>query len=145
MIELKEQEKKKNSMAERLFRRGEIYWVNLPDKGGNELRDWHMGVIISNNRQNQFSPVIIILPLTSLKEKDKVYSFEVETFINDKAGKVLIDQITTIDKLKRVGKFGGQLDEKTIIKVERAICYVLALSTEALTEELAERRKKTFN
>lgn len=65
--------------------------------------------------------------------------------MNDKAGKVLIDQVTTIDKLKRVGKFVGQLDERTIIKVERAICYVLALSSEALTEELAERRKKAFS
>src|SRR3954451_12106585 len=99
-----------------------------------------MGVIISNNRQNQFSPVIIILPLTSLKEGDKIYSFEVETFINNKPGKVLVDQITTTDKVKRVGKFVGQLDEKTLLKVERAICYVLALSSEALTEELTERR-----
>ena len=41
-----------------------------------------MGVIISNNRQNQASPLIIILPITSLKVGDKVYSFEVETFIN---------------------------------------------------------------
>ena len=52
-------------MVERIFRRGEIYWVNLPDKGGHELKDPHMGVVISNNRQNQASPLIIILPLTS--------------------------------------------------------------------------------
>jgi mRNA-degrading endonuclease toxin of MazEF toxin-antitoxin module len=52
-----------------------------------------MGLIISNNRQNQASPLIIILPLTSLKEGDKVYSFEVETFINNKLGKILVDQI----------------------------------------------------
>lgn len=132
-------------MAERLFRRGEIYWVNLPDKGGHELRDPHLGIVISNNRQNQASPVIIILPLTSLKEGDKIYSFEVETFINNKQGKVLVDQITTTDKVKRVGKFVGQLDEKTLLRVELAICYVLALSSEALTEELAVRRKKIIS
>lgn len=132
-------------MAERIFRRGEIYWVNLPDKGGHELKDPHMGVVISNNRQNQVSPIIIILPLTSLKEGDKIYSFEVETFINNKAGKILIDQITTTDKVKRMGQFVGKLDEKMLVKIERAICYVLAISTEALAEELDARKRKIIN
>jgi mRNA-degrading endonuclease toxin of MazEF toxin-antitoxin module len=86
--------------------------------------------------------VIIILPLTSLKKDDKVYSFEIETFINNQAGKILIDQITTVDKVKRIGKLVGKFDEKTMIKIERAICFILALSTEALTEELAERKKR---
>jgi len=131
-------------MAERVFRRGEIYWVNLPDKGGHELKDLHMGVVISNNRQNQASPIIIILPLTSLKKGNKIYSFEVETFINNQAGKILVDQITTTDKMKRVGKFVGKLDEKILVRIERAIFYVLAISTEALAEELDARKKKNI-
>src|SRR3954453_13465143 len=88
-----------------------------------------MGVIISNNRQNKVSPIIIILLLTSLKEGDKVYSFEVETFINNKTDKILIDEFTTTDKMKRVGQFVGKLDEKLMIKVERAICYVLDIGS----------------
>ena len=115
--------------------------MNLPDKGGHELKDRHMGIIISNNRQNQFSPVIIVLPLTSLKEGDKVYHFEVETLINSQSGKILVDQITTIDKAKRIGKLVGKFEEKILVKIERAICYVLALSTEALEEELTKRKK----
>jgi mRNA-degrading endonuclease toxin of MazEF toxin-antitoxin module len=118
--------------------------VNLLDKGGHELKDPHMGIIISNNRQNLASPLIIVLPITSLKPGAKVYSFEVETFINNQPGKVLIDQITTTDKVKRVGKFVGRLDEKLMVKVERAICYVLALSTEALMEELETRKKNKW-
>src|SRR4051812_45096767 len=101
-----------------------------------------MGVVISNNRQNQVSPVIIVLPMTSLKAGDKVYSFEVETFINNQLGKILIDQITTTDKIKRVGKFVGKLDEKMLVRIERAIFYVLAISTEALVEELEARKKQ---
>ena len=128
-------------MAEKLIKRGEVYWVDLPDKGGHELKDKHLGVVISNNRQNQFSPVIVILPLTSLKKGDKIYHFEVETFINNQAGKILIDQITTIDKVKRLGDLAGKFDERMMVKIERAICFILALSTEALTEELTERTK----
>ena len=104
-----------------------------------------MGVIISNNCQNLASPLIIILPLTSRKEGEKVYSFEVETFINNQPGKILVDQITTTDKVKRIGKFVGRLDEKLMLKVERVIFYVLAVSTEALAEELELRRKKIFS
>src|SRR6266511_823184 len=103
-----------------------------------------MGVVISNNRQNLASPLIIILPITSLKLGDKVYSFEVETFINNQSGKILIDQITTTDKVKRVGQFVGKLDEKMLVKIERAICYVLAISTEALAEELDAKKKENF-
>ncbi|MCE8162960.1 MAG: type II toxin-antitoxin system PemK/MazF family toxin [Candidatus Moeniiplasma glomeromycotorum] len=131
-------------MAERIFRRGEIYWVKLPDKGGYELKENHLGVVISNNRQNLTSPLIIMLPITSRKVGDKIYHFEVETFINNQPGKILVDQITTTDKMKRVRKLMGKVDERIMIKIERAICYVLALSTEALTEELAARRKKIF-
>jgi len=112
-------------MAEKLIKRGEVYWVDLPDKGGHELKDKHLGVVISNNRQNQFSPVIVILPLTSLKKGDKIYHFEVETFINNQTGKILIDQITTIDKVKRLGDLAGKFDERMIVK----------------TEELTERTK----
>lgn len=103
-----------------------------------------MGVVISNNRQNLASPLIIILPITSIKKGDKIYSFEVETFINNQSGKILIDQITTTDKVKRVGKFVGKLDEKMLVGIERAIFYVLAISTEALVEELEVRKKKNI-
>ena len=113
-------------MAERLFKRGEIYWVSLPDKGGHELKDPHMGVIISNNRQNLASPLIIILPITSLKAGDKVYSFEVETFINNQSGKVLVDQIRAIDK-KKLGKKGGELNEEQMAKVEEILKKFLVL------------------
>jgi mRNA-degrading endonuclease toxin of MazEF toxin-antitoxin module len=69
----------------------------------------------------------------------------VETFINNQDGKILIDQITTVDKVKRLGELVSRFDEKTMIKIERAICFILALSTEALAEELAERKKKVIN
>jgi mRNA-degrading endonuclease toxin of MazEF toxin-antitoxin module len=80
-----------------------------------------------------------------LKKDGKTYSFEVETYLNSQAGKILVDQITTVDKVKRVGELVGRFDEKTMIKIERAICFILALSTEALTEELAERKKKAIS
>ena len=41
-----------------------------------------------------------------------------------------------------MGKFINRLDEKMLIRIERAIFYVLAISTEALVEELDVRKNK---
>ena len=91
-------------MAQKLLRRGEVYWIDLSlpspkekEKGIiHELQGPHPAVIISNNQQNLFSPLITIIPLTS--QLDKIYPFEVETNLNNQKGKTLTDQITTIDK-----------------------------------------------
>src|SRR5437016_6472743 len=103
-------------MAQQLIRRGEVYWIDLSfpseeekEKGIiHELQGFHPGVIVSNNQQNLFSPLITIIPLTS--QLDKIYPFEVETYLNNRKGKALIDQITTIDK-KRLGDYLGKLDK----------------------------------
>ena len=63
-------------MTIRLIRRGEIYWVDLPDKKGRELRESHPCLVVSNDKQNTFSPLIIILPITSLKADDEVFLFK---------------------------------------------------------------------
>ncbi|CAH1755893.1 21006_t:CDS:1 [Entrophospora sp. SA101] len=119
-------------MAQQLIRRGEVYWVDLSlpsnteRKKGiiHELQGPHPAVIISNNQQNLYSPLITIIPLTS--QLDKVYPFEVLTEVNNQKGKALIDQITTIDK-KRLGQHLGQLDKSVIKKIQEALHLTLAL------------------
>ncbi|CAG8567665.1 4599_t:CDS:2 [Scutellospora calospora] len=87
----------------------------------HELKGFHPGVVISNNQQNR--PLITIIPLTS--QLDKVYPFEVETNLNNRKGKALTDQITTIDK-KRLGDYLGQLDKKTMREIQEALYITLA-------------------
>lgn len=81
-------------------------------------------VIVSNNQQNIFSPLITIIPLTS--QLDEIYPFEVPTEINRQKGKVLTDQITTIDK-KRLGKCLGQLDKSVMKQIQEALHLTLDL------------------
>lgn len=63
-------------MAEKLIKRGEVYWVDLPDSNGRELKEIHPCLVISNDKQNFASPLITIIPITSLKEGDKVFLFK---------------------------------------------------------------------
>jgi mRNA interferase MazF len=89
----------------------------------HELQGVHPAVIISNNQQNLYSPLITIIPLTS--QLDKIYPFEVLTKVNNQKGKALTDQITTIDK-KRLGKYLGQLDKSVMKEIQEALHLTLA-------------------
>src|SRR3954465_7199198 len=108
-------------MSERVFRKGEIYWFKLEEERkprGEETQKDRPGVIISNDKQNEFSGVVIIALLTS--KTDKIYPFEALVKVNNKENKVLTDQIYTIDKT-RLGKRISQLTEQEIIEVEKGL------------------------
>ena len=112
-------------MAEKLIRRGDIYWVDLPDSNGREIKDKRPALVVSNDRQNTASPLIIIMPITSLKEGDKVFSFQVPITL-EKKSVILVDQIRTLDRDKFKDKI-IKAEEKLMEEVERKIHLVLAL------------------
>jgi mRNA interferase MazF len=112
-------------MAERLIKRKGVYWVNFPDSNGRELKETHPALVISNDRQNWFSPLIVVIPITSLKENEEVFSFQLLIELKKKSV-ILIDQIRTIDRNKFGDKI-SEIDDETMDKVERCIHLVLAL------------------
>jgi len=119
-------------MINSLIKRGEVYWIKLPlsnkeeKKQGiiHQLQGTHPGIIISNNQQNLFSPLITIIPLTS--QLDKIYPFEVLTNINNKKGKALVDQITTIDK-KRISNYIGKIESIVMKQITKVLHLTLDL------------------
>lgn len=112
-------------MAEKLIRRGEIYWVGLPDSNGRELKETHPCLVISNDKQNTVSPLITVIPITSLKLGDKVFSFQVSIQLK-KESIILVDQIQTIDRDKFLDRI-TKISEEMIGKVEKCIHLTLAL------------------
>jgi len=82
-------------------------------------------LIISNDRQNNASPLITVIPITSLKAGDKVFSFQVVIKLK-KESVILVDQIRTIDRDKFKDKF-DKIDNQLLEEVERKIRFVLAL------------------
>jgi mRNA interferase MazF len=109
-------------------------------------------VVISNNQQNQYSPLLIIIPTTS--DIDKLYSWEVTIHSEGKDRKILTDQIRSVDR-KRLREYKGQVSYETLTKIEKALSVVLALRrelqelydltqtpTRVLREELARREKR---
>jgi mRNA interferase MazF len=115
-------------MVSKSIKRGEVYWVKLPLSSKyskiRELQGPHPCLVVSNDEQNYFSPLITILPLTS--STDKIYPFQVLTNLKGRSSVILVDQIRTLDR-KRFGEKLGELDLEVMEQVERALHITLAL------------------
>jgi len=84
-------------------------------------------LVVSNDRQNTASPLIVIIPITSLKAGDKVFSFQLPITL-EKKSVILVDQIRTIDRDKFKDKI-TEAQEKLMEEVERKVHFVLALKS----------------
>jgi mRNA interferase MazF len=109
-------------------RRGEVYWVNLDPTIGTEINKTRPALIVSNDVGNQYSGRVIVAPITS-HGVERVYPFEVMISAGEggmvRPGKVLLDQIRTVDK-RRLGDSLGHLEPTTMEAVNRAIRLSLA-------------------
>ena len=112
------------------IKRGEIHIVGLDPIIGREISKTRPVVVVSNDKNNEFSGTVTILPITS-RNLHKIYPFEV--FLNKGTGnlpkdsKVKADQIRTLDK-SRTLKFIGALEQREMIKIEKAMKIHLSLS-----------------
>ena len=111
-------------MSVRIVKRGEIYWVKLDPTLGKEINKTRPCVVISNNRQNDYSPLIIVVPITS--DLEKIYPFEVVIELGSGKGKVLTDQVRSIDK-ERLGDWIGQVEEPIMREISEKMKRVMAL------------------
>lgn len=110
-------------MSEKVvIKRGEIYWVKFDKKSvGTEIRKPRLAVIVSNDWQNEVSKRVIVLPFSTKVEK--VY-YPIELLIE--SGKIMCDQVKSIDK-QRLGDKLGKLDPKTMLKVDETLIKLFAL------------------
>ena len=111
------------------IRRGGIYVAALDPVVGREISKTRPVVVVSNDKNNQFSGTVTILPITS-KKLQRTYPFEV--FLAKRSGnlpkdsKVKADQIRTLDKARLVKEI-GKLDQKEIEEIEKAMKIHLGL------------------
>jgi mRNA interferase MazF len=111
------------------IKRGEIYLAALDPVVGKEISKTRPVVIVSNDKNNEFSGTVTILPVTS-KNLKRIYPFEV--FLSKGSGnlpkdsKVKVDQIRTLDK-RRIIRVIGKLRKDEIDEIEKALKIHLAL------------------
>jgi len=112
------------------IKRGEIYLANLDPVVGRGISKTRPVVVVSNDKNNEFSGTVTIAPITS-KHVNKIYPFEVllpEGRGNlPKNSKVKTDQIRTLDKIRLVKQI-GKLGQREIGEIDKAIKVHLGLS-----------------
>ena len=109
--------------------RGMIVMVDLPLGNGSVQGGTRPAVVISNNKGNKFSPVLIVVPLTSRVKKYMPTHHTIEpSMINglSKTSIALAEQIITVGK-DMVRNIIGTLDEIDINFVNRKVMTSLAL------------------
>jgi len=111
------------------IKRGEVYLASLDPVIGREMSKTRPVVIVSNDKNNEFSGTVTVLPITS-QNLQSIYPFEVFLSKGDanlpKNSKVKANQIRTLDK-NRLVKNIGLLDARKLNAIEKAIKIHLAL------------------
>lgn len=111
------------------IRRGTICIASLDPVIGREISKTRPVVIVSNDKNNEFSGTVTILHVTS-KNLAKIYPFELLLPKGSgnlpKDSKVKADQIRTLDK-SRIVAVVGKLDDSMIKSIEKALRIHLAL------------------
>lgn len=106
-------------------KRGEVYWANLDPTVGTEINKKRPCLIISGDEGNEVSSRITVAAITSSVKT--VHPFQVKIHMKGKDGKVLLNQIRTIDKQRLDAKIAS-LDKATMLQVDKALKISLALT-----------------
>jgi mRNA interferase MazF len=106
-------------------KRGDVYWVNLDPTIGSEINKKRPCLIISNDEGNEVSSRVAVAAITSTCKA--LYPFHVKIHMNKKEGRILLNQIRTIDKSRLERKITS-LEKETMIQVNKALKIYLALT-----------------
>ncbi len=101
--------------------RGAIYLVNFDQTIGHDVNKARPAVIITNNINNEYSPVLTVIPLSS--NTTRVYPFEVVLPAGnglENESKIMVNQIRTVHK-KRLIKKMATVSDDIMKKIEAAI------------------------
>jgi len=93
--------------------RFDVFLVNLDPTVGHEIQKTRPCLVISPDEMNHHISTVIVAPMTT---KGRKYPTRIPCCFQGKKGRIIIDQLRTIDK-ERLVKRLGVIDKKTQLKV----------------------------
>ncbi|CAB1129291.1 endoribonuclease toxin [Candidatus Hydrogenisulfobacillus filiaventi] len=116
-------------MADRVVRRGDIFFADLSPVRGSEQGGIRPVLILQNDIGNRYSPTTIVCPITSRTMKTRL-PIHVELRAEDSAlardSVILLEQVRTIDK-QRLREWVAHLDPAIMARVDAALEISLGL------------------
>jgi mRNA interferase MazF len=86
-----------------VVKRFDVYLVNLDPTLGSEIKKTRPCLVISPNEMNRWVRTVIVAPMTT---KGQLYPTRVSCEFRGKEGRIVLDQIRTVDKARLVRKLG---------------------------------------
>lgn len=92
-----------------VVQRFDVWLVTLDPTVGSEIRKTRPALVVSPDEMNAHIATVIIAPMTT---KGRSYPTRVPCTFRGKSGKVVLDQLRTVDKARLVKRL-GRLDAAT--------------------------------
>ena len=100
-----------------MVKRGEIWLINLDPTVGSEIRKTRPCVVVSPAEMNSYLRTVIVAPMTS---QGFDAPFRPTLTFRGTSGRILLDQVRTVDKVRLVKKLGA-LTTQTHHKVMKTL------------------------
>ena len=113
-----------------VYRRGDIYYVDLNPVIGSEQGGSRPVVVIQNNSGNRHAPTLIVAMITSKTSKNgqlPTHCLLKENPALDEPSVVLLEQLRTIDK-RRVREYLGRTSKREMLAIDKALIKSLSLN-----------------
>jgi mRNA interferase MazF len=105
-----------------VVKRFDVYLVNLDPTIGSEIKKTRPCVVVSPDELNRHIATVIVAPLTS---QGKAYPTRIDCSFQGKEGRVVLDQMRTVDKTHLVKRLGA-LSSKERDEVLRVLSELFA-------------------
>ena len=102
--------------------RFDVCLINLDPTIGHEIKKTRPCLIISPDEMNRQIRTVIIAPMTTAGRE---YPTRISTSFEGKKGRIILDQIRTVDK-RRLVKVQGKIDESTAGRVLETLAEMFA-------------------
>lgn len=107
------------------MKRGNVVKCDFGHGVGSEVQGIRPCVIVSNNRNNRFAPIVTVVPLTT-KEGKANLPVHVPVSVLGLPSIAMCEQVKTVSKL-RISVTLDKLDAEMLKAIDRALCIQLKL------------------
>lgn len=115
------------------YQRGDIYYVEPYYSVGSEQRSGRPAIIVSNNRNNESSPTVEVVYMTTQPKKD--LPTHVTVHGTGKESTALCEQVHTVD-LQRLTSYCGVCSKMEMQQIDVALMVSLDLPTDTEVKEV---------
>jgi mRNA interferase MazF len=118
-------------------KKGEVYYVDLGETRGSEVKKVRPCIIVQNDVGNKYAPTTIVVPLSSSRrDRNQPTQIHLQDYMLEEAttridGMVLTEQIRTVDKGRIHRPRLAKLTDEAVRMIEQAILISMGIRATA--------------